>query len=121
MLQLYPKTTSPSDFKDLPNDIYLIGAFYERGIGWDIDCFVRGAANLTEALSFAVENHAHLNDRAVFATQIGGVRSLRQFAHVTQPEPPPPEVVLEDITKDVTQVDAPGSISSPPVQVIEIG
>lgn len=102
MPTIFAKTTNPSDFKTLPADVILIGAFYERS-GWEIDCFVRGAASLDEALSFAVQTHTHLNDHPVFATAIGGAKSLRKYARATLQTAPPPVVVLEDIT-DVTVV-----------------
>lgn len=96
MAQIIPITTPAGQVKSLPADVYLVAAYFDT-VGWALDCFVRGTTTLDEALSFAIAERPHLAGLAVFATQVGGARSLRKYAQRDQPETPPPVVTLVDI------------------------
>lgn len=100
MAQIIPITTPAGQVKSLPADVYLVAAFFDT-VGWALDCFVRGTTTLDEALSFAIAERPHLAGLAVFATQIGGARSLRKYAERSQPATPPPVVTLVDIPDPV--------------------
>ena len=88
--KIFPLTIVPGELKHLPQDVFLVAAYSDTS-GWQMDCFVKGATSLEEALSFAVAERTHLSEHAVMVTQVGGVRSLRKFVKSTQPPPPPPE------------------------------